>query len=84
MLTPVEPRPSSCRYEPETGWFPTPCRIGRTSGSGDTGGTGPPGRLVLTRRGRLLANEVAIRLQTDGDDRPVEDQDPSGPSGPEL
>ena len=28
----------------------------------DSGRTGAAGRLMLTRRGRLLANEVAVRL----------------------
>ena len=45
---------------------------------------GPAGRLVLTRRGRLLANEVAVRLDADGDDDPSGDQNPPGPVGPQV
>jgi putative oxygen-independent coproporphyrinogen III oxidase len=42
------------------------------------------GRLVLTRRGRLLANEVAVRLQADPDEHSSGDQDLPGHGGPEI
>jgi len=51
-------------FGPATACRTAHCLVGPMSGAGVTGGAGSFGRLVLTPRGRLLANEVAMRLRT--------------------